>query len=238
LNWHPFDIMSLEGNDHASCSTPSKNQTTTTTTTMSQTLDEVDIDAFIEECHPYGVDDHNSNDDGEISTGTGGNNKINVTTMDENDDAYNYDPSKHSKKEEEDDHDDDQGEEEEDEDEENDSRVVVDPRQKRLFEQEKEEIMRTVPKAVKNRFGQIVFATFGSYIGPVLILDPYRISPGPVRDQWLKMYHKVSLPKSNRKRWLTPPQKKVINIMCLITTLTLTSLFIHSSIRSARIQED
>jgi hypothetical protein len=71
-------------------------------------------------------------------------------------------------------------------------RIVVDQGQKQVFEQQKEEIMRTVPNAVKQRFGEIVFATFGSYIGPVLVLNPYHVSPGPVRDQWFKMYAKVS----------------------------------------------
>jgi hypothetical protein len=83
-------------------------------------------------------------------------------------------------------------------------RMVIDEEKKRLFEEKKEEIMRTVPKAVKKRFGEIVFATFGSFIGPVLILDPYRISPGPVRNQWLKMYQKVS-------------QSKRIFLHCLLT---------------------
>jgi hypothetical protein len=185
--------MSLEGNNHASSSTTTKkkklepastsNNEGPKETSSHQALDEVDIDSFIDECQPYGVDDGETLTDGI---------KINHSSMDENDVVVANDQNRKvatngttalsSERN--------VGEEEE-----NESKVVIDQDQKRLFDQEKEEIMRTVPKAVKKRFGEIRFATFGSYIGPVLILDPYNISAGPVRDQWLKMYHKVSQSK-------------------------------------------
>ena len=71
--------------------------------------------------------------------------------------------------------------------------VIVDPVQKEIFEQQREEIMALVPESVKGRFGEIAYAAFGKYFGPVLILDPYHVSPGQVRDQWFKMFHNVSL---------------------------------------------
>jgi hypothetical protein len=74
-------------------------------------------------------------------------------------------------------------------------RVVVDPVQKRIFDEQREQIMGAVPNAVKGRFGNIMYSTFGSYVGPVLILDPYNVGPGPVRDQWFRMYETVSIQK-------------------------------------------
>jgi hypothetical protein len=180
--------MSLEGNDYESSSTPTKDQAAEPSTNAStanerpketsQILDEVDIDAFLAEDHPYGMEDGEALTEG---------NKINHSAVDETenldsqrDDTTSATVALSSQK---------NGGVKEYE---STLVVVVDQEQKRIFEHQKEEIMRTVPKAVKKRFGEVVFATFGSYIGPVLILDPYRISPGPVRDQWLKMYHKVS----------------------------------------------
>jgi hypothetical protein len=40
-------------------------------------------------------------------------------------------------------------------------------------------------------FGQIGFVKWGKGDHPVLILNPYYIPPGPVRDQWISMYKKV-----------------------------------------------
>jgi hypothetical protein len=60
------------------------------------------------------------------------------------------------------------------------------------FERQRDEIMDDVPQSAKDRFGSIYFSRFGGYIGPVLVVNPYRVAPGPVRNTWLEMFHKVS----------------------------------------------
>lgn len=60
------------------------------------------------------------------------------------------------------------------------------------FERERDEILGRVPKHAKDRFGKIYMAKFGKYYGPVLVMNPYRVPPGQVRDTWLSMFHKVS----------------------------------------------
>jgi len=66
----------------------------------------------------------------------------------------------------------------------------IEKERKKEFERQKEEILSQVPPEVKARFGEIYFSTFGKFIGPVLVMDPYKVEPGPIRDQWVEMFHK------------------------------------------------
>ncbi|KAG7361462.1 hypothetical protein IV203_036563 [Nitzschia inconspicua] len=168
--------MSLEGHENGSSSPPvtinNNNNSVKVTATSTDAppapskesdraaLDEVDIDAFIDN---HREDDNDEEELLEETTANTNNNNNAVSNGGAGGTAAT-DETKY--------------------------RIVVDQRQKEIFEQEREEIMATVPKAVKKRFGEILFATFGSYIGPVLILNPYHVSPGPVREQWFKMYAK------------------------------------------------
>ena len=68
----------------------------------------------------------------------------------------------------------------------------VDEQKKKEFERRRDEILSCVPEEVKARFGEIYFSTFGKFVGPVLIMNPYKVAPGLLRDQWLTMFHNVS----------------------------------------------
>jgi hypothetical protein len=59
------------------------------------------------------------------------------------------------------------------------------------FEQGRDEILDQVPEKVKARFGQICFSKWGKEFLPLLVLNPYDVPPGVVRDQWLTMKEKV-----------------------------------------------
>lgn len=52
--------------------------------------------------------------------------------------------------------------------------------------------LRDVPSTVKNKFGKIYFSKLGKFMFPCLVVDPYSVEPGSVRDKWLDMFEKVS----------------------------------------------
>ena len=68
----------------------------------------------------------------------------------------------------------------------------IDEEKKKEFEKKRDEILSGVPEHVKSKFGEICFSSFGKIVGPVLIMSPYMVEPGPLRDQWLSMYRNVS----------------------------------------------
>ena len=49
-----------------------------------------------------------------------------------------------------------------------------------------------IPRDVYNRFGTICFASYSKFLVPVLILSPYSVAPGVLRDNWFNMFHNVS----------------------------------------------
>ena len=69
----------------------------------------------------------------------------------------------------------------------------IDKEKKKKFERKRDEILSCVPAEVKARFGEIYFATFGKFVGPVLIMNPYHVEPGPLRDHWFTMFRNVSI---------------------------------------------
>jgi hypothetical protein len=62
---------------------------------------------------------------------------------------------------------------------------------KKEFEEERDRILNSLPESYKSLFGQIGFVKWGKVEYPALILNPYYIPPGPVRNQWISMYKKV-----------------------------------------------
>merc|ERR1711865_565892 len=62
-------------------------------------------------------------------------------------------------------------------------------KRKEDFENRRDDILSRIPDAVKGRFGEICFAKFGKFIGPVIILSPYCVAPGTVRGNWLEMFN-------------------------------------------------
>jgi len=77
----------------------------------------------------------------------------------------------------------------------------VDEKRKNKFEKQRNEILSCVPVEVKARFGEIYFSTFGKFLGPVLIMNPYKVEPGPLRDYWLSMFYNCQ--KSGRETQMT-----------------------------------
>ena len=82
-----------------------------------------------------------------------------------------------------------------------DEQEVVAPRtdekylkKKAEFEKERDEVLADVPDKVMSMFGQVCFAKWSSSYLPALVLNPYSVGPGSVRDLWLNMYKKVSMP--------------------------------------------
>lgn len=63
---------------------------------------------------------------------------------------------------------------------------------KKEFEKSREEILKKIPKKYSNMFGSIGFTKWNKgTIIPVLILSPYEVPPGAVRQMWMDMFAKV-----------------------------------------------
>eukprot|EP00980_Cylindrotheca_fusiformis_P023811 scaffold11032_cov122-Cylindrotheca_fusiformis.AAC.12 len=80
---------------------------------------------------------------------------------------------------------------------------------KEEFEKKKQEVLDTLPAEVKARFGQQYFTKWGKNLLPCLVMSPYSIPPGPARDEWFRMYEKVSgrITISHRSvRWQSQPK--------------------------------
>ena len=57
---------------------------------------------------------------------------------------------------------------------------------------QKNYVLSTIPKEVKNHFLQVGFALWQKKYLPVLFLGPYDVPPGIIRDEWLAAFEKVS----------------------------------------------
>ncbi|MGK3738461.1 MAG: hypothetical protein ACI90V_005308 [Bacillariaceae sp.] len=68
----------------------------------------------------------------------------------------------------------------------------VDEKRKKEFERNRDDILSRVPAKAKKRFGEICFGSFAKFTGPVLVMSPYSVAPGPLRDNWLEMFKNVS----------------------------------------------
>lgn len=63
---------------------------------------------------------------------------------------------------------------------------------KKDFEEERDQVLQTIPSSYSKMFGQIGFGAWSkTSLLPVLILNPYHVPPGEVRNQWLHMFEKV-----------------------------------------------
>jgi hypothetical protein len=74
---------------------------------------------------------------------------------------------------------------------------TIDEEKKKQFESRRDEILSCVPEEVKSRFGEIYFSNFGKFVGPVLVMNPYKVEPGPLREQWMTMFRNVSTIEHN-----------------------------------------
>ena len=62
---------------------------------------------------------------------------------------------------------------------------------KEEFEKTKKEVLDSLPDEVKSKFGQQYFSKWAKSHLPCLVLSPYSVPPGSVRDMWFDMYEKV-----------------------------------------------
>ena len=62
---------------------------------------------------------------------------------------------------------------------------------KQQFEEDRDEILRNIPKDSRKQFKELGFGKWNRDWLPVMILGPYDVAPGPVRDQWMSMAEKV-----------------------------------------------
>ena len=62
---------------------------------------------------------------------------------------------------------------------------------KRIFEEERDEVLKSIPAEYSNMMGQIGFTKWGRNTLPILILNPFHVPPGKVREQWMTMYKTV-----------------------------------------------
>jgi hypothetical protein len=64
---------------------------------------------------------------------------------------------------------------------------------KKIFKDDCAEILKTLPKAMTNRFNRLGFASWGKVktYNPVLVVNPFQIPPSEARSSWLKKYYKV-----------------------------------------------
>lgn len=67
---------------------------------------------------------------------------------------------------------------------------------KAIFEQEKKQLLKQIPKEVKAMFRSVGFCKWNKSYLPVMILGPYDVAPGNLRDLWMEM-------KANVSNWRT-----------------------------------
>ena len=68
----------------------------------------------------------------------------------------------------------------------------VDISTKEGFERYRDNLLSRIPEDVKSRFREGGFSKWGRDWLPVLVLGPFDVPPGKVRDMWLNMFEKVS----------------------------------------------
>jgi len=59
------------------------------------------------------------------------------------------------------------------------------------FEKEVAAVMAQVPKRNQELFQQVGFGKWGKGFLPAMVVSPYSVPPGDIRDQWMKMYQNV-----------------------------------------------
>jgi hypothetical protein len=59
------------------------------------------------------------------------------------------------------------------------------------FEQSRDDFLSKIPKYYKAMFGKIIFTKWKKGMTPVLIMHPFNVPPGEVRNMRLRMYEKV-----------------------------------------------
>ena len=67
---------------------------------------------------------------------------------------------------------------------------------KKEFEETKKQILDDIPESYKAGFREIGFVKWQKDWLPVLVVSPFDIPQGPVRDTWIQMYERVSSAKS------------------------------------------
>ncbi|CAB9504631.1 expressed unknown protein [Seminavis robusta] len=81
---------------------------------------------------------------------------------------------------------------------------------RREFEAEKTDVTSKIPEKNKRLFNQVGFAKWGKINLPAMILNPFSVPPGDIRDQWMKMFQNVvekdRIKKMGHLVWWVGPQ--------------------------------
>ena len=64
-----------------------------------------------------------------------------------------------------------------------------------IFERNRKNILQQIPEQSKREFRTLGFTKWGKDFLPVMVLGPYDVGPGGVRDQWMQMFENVSKEK-------------------------------------------
>jgi hypothetical protein len=63
---------------------------------------------------------------------------------------------------------------------------------KAYFEKDRDDILTSLPDAIRRNFFQVGYARWEDDYLPALALNPFKVAPGPNRNYWLKRYKVVS----------------------------------------------
>ena len=80
------------------------------------------------------------------------------------------------------------------------------------FENDRDELLASLPSSYSEKFKEIGFAKWAGSVIPVLVLSPYDVPPGKVRNDWMKGYENVScgywsFPSLANRKALTHPSR-------------------------------
>ena len=64
---------------------------------------------------------------------------------------------------------------------------------KKAFERKKDRVLLLVPQAIRDKYGEIGFATWLGSMRPVLVLNPYHVPPAPVREYFFVCIQTLAL---------------------------------------------
>jgi len=96
-----------------------------------------------------------------------------------------------------------------------------------IFERNRKDILQQIPEKSKREFRTLGFAKWGKDFLPVMVLGPYDVGPGGVRDQWMQMFENTI--KSGRAMsklvfWYGTPHDDLSNSFSFVAGSKIVSL--------------
>eukprot|EP01083_Nonionella_stella_P233662 823035_1 len=96
-----------------------------------------------------------------------------------------------------------------------------------IFEKDRKDILQQIPEKSKREFRTLGFAKWGKDFLPVMVLGPYDVGPGGVRDQWMQMFEntiKSGRPMSKLVFWYGTPHDDLSNSFSFVAGSKIVSL--------------